>query len=64
MYKIYLDFWYGDKVIDVARISCSWSCADCVYRGNMWDASGRIIGDYMTTDSLQIERTFSHLRRV
>ena len=56
-----VDMWYGDKVEDVDKIDISFSDADCVYRGNCY-IGGRIVGDYSTTDSLEIERTFSHLQ--
>lgn len=53
------DFWYGNTLKDVKRIDCSFSDCDCVYRGNMWDKDGKIIGDYETADSTEVEKTFN-----
>lgn len=53
-----IDFWYGNKLRDVARIDCFFSDIDCVYRGNLYDASGKIIGDYSAKDSAEITRKF------
>lgn len=56
MGKINFDFWYGDTLKDVVKATCYFSDIDCIYRGNLYNAAGRIIGDYYTTDSTQIER--------
>lgn len=52
------DFWYNDSLKDVAKIDCSFSDCDCVYRGNMWNKDGKMIGDYETADSTEIEKIF------
>lgn len=54
-----LDFWYGDTLKDIARISCSFSDIDCVYRGNMYNKEGKMIGDFSFNDSLEIEKIFN-----
>lgn len=51
-----IDIWYqGEKA----------ACADCFfypnsgdYRGNIYNAQGKIIGDYVSTDSKEIEKRF------
>ena len=53
------DFWYGNKLVDVKKISCSFSDVDSVYRGNMYDEGGKCIGDFETADSTEIEKTFN-----
>ncbi len=52
------DFWYGHSKKDVAFISYSFSDIDCVYRGNMYDANRKIIGDFSCADSVKIEKAF------
>jgi len=60
---INLDFWYCGCLEDVVKVTCSFSDCDCIYRGWMINAEGDIIGDYSTSDSLEIERTFNvHLQ--
>ena len=55
-----VDMWYGDKIEDVTSIDTSFSDIDCVYRGNCF-IGDRVVGDYSTNDSTEIEDTFSHL---
>ena len=55
-----LDFWYNDKIQEVDRITIYFSDADSIYRGNMYKA-GKIIGDFSSPDSVEIEKTFSQL---
>lgn len=52
------DFWYGNKKEDVKKIDCFFSDRDCLYRGNMYDEDGKIIGDFVTDDSSAIEKYF------
>ncbi len=57
---MYFDFWYNDKLTDVDAISVFF-VPDCgVYRGNMYKA-GRMVGDFVTSDSLQIEKYFGRV---
>jgi len=53
-----IDFWYGGKLEDVTRISCSFSDRDFIYRGWMYDSNNNVIGDYYTTNSVEIEQIF------
>lgn len=55
-----LDFWYGNVLADVAYVDCFFSDIDCVYRGNMYNKNGKIIGDYETPDSVKVEKTFNY----
>lgn len=57
---IKIDLWYGNTLDDVEKIDCFFSDCDGVYRGNMYDADGIPIGDYLTTVSLEVERTFNY----
>lgn len=52
------DFWYGDCKKDVARITYSFSDVDCIWRGNMYNKDGKIIGDFSTTDSVKLQNFF------
>ncbi len=55
-----VDMWYGDKIEDVTSIDINFSDADCVYRGNCF-IGDKVVGDYSTTVSTEIEDTFKHL---
>lgn len=57
---IKLDFWYNDKIKDVDSIDIHFYSNSCYYAGNMFK-NNKMIGDYTTNDSLEIEKTFSHL---
>ncbi len=57
---INLDFWYNNKVSEVDAIDICFYPNGCYYAGNMYK-NNKIIGDYTTKDSLEIEKTFSHL---
>lgn len=50
------DFWYGHTLKDVAAVTCTFYDNDGVYRGNMYDNAGRIIGDFTCNDSVKIEK--------
>lgn len=55
---MHYDFWYGNTLADVAKVDCWFGDQDCIYRGNMWDANGKCIGDYWSKDSVAVERAF------
>lgn len=57
--KLNIDFWYGDTLQDVKSIDCFFSDVDCIYRGNMYNADRKIIGDYSCSDSVTIEEVFN-----
>lgn len=52
------DFWYGQTLDDVAFADCFFYGNEGIYRGNMYDATGRMIGDYSAHDSVLIGETF------
>lgn len=52
-----IDFWYDDRR-DIAYADCTFYPNEGVYRGNIYDASKNIIGDYTAHDSVEIERRF------
>lgn len=57
--KTYVDMWYDDPFIPGKYgADAFWSDTDCVYRGNIYDETGRVIGDYQSPDSTWIEKKF------
>ena len=51
-----IDLWYkGEKI---ARIDCYFYPESGIYRGNLYNANGRIIGDFSARDSVEIEKRF------
>ena len=52
---LWYEMWYGDRIVDIDNISCSFSDCDCCYRGNLYN-EGKAIGDYHTTDSVTLEK--------
>lgn len=57
--KTYVDMWYDDPFIPSKYgADAYWSDTDGVYRGNIYDDTGRIIGDYQSPDSTWIEKKF------
>lgn len=55
-----IDLWYGDSIKSIDKIDCFFSDFDCMYRGNLYK-QGRIVGDYSTRNSIEIENRFSRL---
>lgn len=55
---INFDFWYGDTIKEVAKVSCYFSDCDTIYRGNLYNKYNKIIGDYSTPDSVELEKMF------
>lgn len=53
-----IDLWYNDTLEDVTKVTRSFSDTDCIYRGNLYNGN-RIIGDYSSRDSVEIEKTFN-----
>jgi len=51
------DFWYGHNIKDVDSASVAFYPNDVVFRGWMY-SNGRIIGDYETDDSIELQRIF------
>ena len=55
-----IDMWYGDDIKDVDEVTYTFYDRDCEYRGNLYK-NGKMIGDYSTQDSTEIEKTFTWL---
>ena len=57
--KTKVDMWYNHPFIKkVYFADAFFSDCDCVYRGNIYDENGKVVGDYTTTDSVWIENSF------
>ena len=57
--SITIDMWYGDKFEPMKYGADAWfSDADGVYRGNIYDETGKVIGDYTADDSSLISKNF------
>lgn len=52
------DIWYEGET--VAFADCSFYDLDVEYRGNLYNKNGKIIGDYSTKNSVEIERRFPY----
>ena len=57
---IKIDMWYNDKPTDADKIDVFFNDLDCKHRGNIYKA-GKIIGDYVCTDSTELEKVFPQL---
>lgn len=57
---INIDMWYCDKPEEADKIDIFFYPNTGEYRGNIYK-NNKIIGDYVATDSLEIENTFSQL---
>ena len=57
---IKIDMWYNDKPTDADQIDVFFYDLDCEYRGNIYK-TGKIIGDYVCTDSTELEKVFPQL---
>lgn len=57
---INIDMWYSDKPEKADKIDIFFYPNPGEYRGNIYK-NNKIIGDYVATDSLEIENTFSQL---
>lgn len=53
-----IDFWYGDKMEDIAGVYVSFYPNNGEYRGNVFNKDGKAIGDFTSSDSVEIEKTF------
>lgn len=50
-----IDFWYGDTKDDVTGGDAYFYPNEGIYRGNLYNKDGKCIGDYIATDSGEIE---------
>ena len=51
-----IDLFYENEKI--AYADCYFYPNDSIYRGNLYNADGEIIGDYSARDSIEIEKRF------
>lgn len=51
-----VDFWCTGET--VASADCFFYPNEGIYRGNLYNADGRMIGDYSSRDSAEIEKRF------
>ena len=51
-----IDLWYKNEKI--ASADCFFYPNECIYRGNLYNKSGKTIGDYSSKDSTEIEKRF------
>ena len=57
--KFALDMWYGDGFDpEKHHVNVFFSDTDCVYRGNIYDETGRAVGDFWGIDSVALARFF------
>lgn len=54
--RMIIDLWYPGETIAAATVT--YYPNDGIYRGNVYNAEGRPIGDYSSRDSVEIGRTF------
>lgn len=52
-----IDYWYKDDK-EIAAADCFFYPNSGEYRGNVYNKDGRIIGDYIAKDSVEIEERF------
>ena len=55
---MYIDYWYKGAHKDKYFADCFFYPNEGIYRGNIYNKKGKMIGDYSSRDSLEIEKTF------
>lgn len=58
---IKIDMWYGDKVEAVERLDFTFYPNEGEYRGNLY-IGFQMVGDYVCTDSVELENAFPQFR--
>lgn len=53
-----IDKWYKDEKI--ARADCFFYPNVGIYRGNLFNRDGKVIGDYWCNDSVELEKRMKH----
>lgn len=54
-----IDYWHKDgRENPAVYADCTFYPNDGIYRGNVYDANGNMIGDYTSDDSIEIEKRF------
>ena len=54
-----IDIWY--KMEKPVFADCFFYPNEGIYRGNLYNKNGRMIGDYSSTNSIEIEKRFSNI---
>ena len=57
---IKIDMWNGDDRRKADKIDINFYDKDCKYRGNVY-INGKIVGDYVCDDSIELEKSFPQL---
>ena len=57
---IKFDMWYNDNATDADKIDIAFYPNAGQYRGNIYK-NGKMIGDYVCTDSIELEKAFPQL---
>lgn len=52
------DFYHGENITDIKKITCYFNDLNCNYWGYLYNSKNEIIGDYNTTDSVELEKAF------
>ena len=53
-----IDMWYGDRFQKGKYGADAYFTHGNGYSGNIYDSTGKVIGDYRTQDSVEIEKAF------
>lgn len=53
-----IELWHGESEEEIAGANCLFYPNSGVYRGNLFNEDGRMIGDFTSTDSVEIEDRF------
>ena len=54
-----IDYWYKNgRENPAVYATCTFYPNEGIYRGNVFDANGKIIGDYTSDNSVEIEKRF------
>ena len=54
-----IDYWYKDgRENPAVYATATFYPNDGIWRGNVYDANGNIIGDYVSDNSVEIEKRF------
>lgn len=55
-----IDMWYGNNHTEADKIDITFYSNTGEYRGNIYK-NGKMIGDYICNNSIELEKTFSQL---
>lgn len=55
-----MDFWYPDNKA-ISSFDCFFCDTDVTYRGNVYDANRKAIGNYFSDNSVEVEKYFRRI---